>query len=195
MEIHTPQGHFCQVANILHRASTPSPHCASSQCKPCDIVACPSTSKLLGAPGSRLRPPSLSSWFCGSTKESDGSVVNHRKPRVQTLVVSRYPAQDHVHDFVLLFLTQFGLHWPRSATGSIELSLLVSPVLGGPTRLGPFAPALHLHQQKLNCNLYLQYSAKSKSTPRCQSLITPRSDHPPVLGRSGPQFPPSWQHT
>jgi hypothetical protein len=27
-----------------------------------------SASKLLGAPGSRLRPPSLRSWFCGSTK-------------------------------------------------------------------------------------------------------------------------------
>jgi hypothetical protein len=27
-----------------------------------------SASKLLGAPGSRLRPLSLRSWFCGSTK-------------------------------------------------------------------------------------------------------------------------------
>jgi hypothetical protein len=29
----------------------------------------------------------------------------------------------------------------------------------------------------------------SQSTPRCQSLITARSDHPPVLGRSDPQSP------
>jgi 4-hydroxy-3-methylbut-2-enyl diphosphate reductase IspH len=35
----------------------------------------------------------------------------------------------------------------------------------------------------------MQYSAKSQSTPRCQSLITAKSDHPSVLGRSGPQSP------
>jgi hypothetical protein len=74
-----------------------------------------------------------------------------------------------------------------STTGSIEPSLLVSPLLGGPARLRPFVPTLHLHQHKSSRNLHLQYSAKSQSTPRCQSLITPRSDHPPVLGRFGPQ--------
>jgi hypothetical protein len=31
-------------------------------------------------------------------------VVNHRKPHVQTSVMSRYPTLGHVHDFVLLFL-------------------------------------------------------------------------------------------
>jgi hypothetical protein len=36
--------------------------------------------------------------------------------------------------------------------------------------------------------LHLQYLAKSQSTPRCQSLITARSDHPPVLRRPGPQL-------
>jgi hypothetical protein len=55
-----------------------------------------------------------------------------------------------------------------------------------PHRLRPFVPALHLHQRKSSCNLHLQYSTKSQSTPHCQSLITPRSDHPPILGRSGP---------
>jgi hypothetical protein len=29
--------------------------------------------------------------------------------------------------------------------------------------------------------MHLQYLAKSQSTQRCQSLITPGSDHPPVL--------------
>jgi hypothetical protein len=77
--------------------------------------------------------------------------------------------------------------WSHSANWSIELSLLVSPLLGGPTRLRPFAPALHMHQRKSRHNLHLQYSTKSQSTPCCQSLITPRSDHPPVLGRSGSQ--------
>jgi hypothetical protein len=66
-----------------------------------------------------------------------------------------------------------------------RVSLLVSPFLGGPARHRPFAPTLHLHQRKSSRNLHLQYSAKSQSTPRCQSLITTRSDHPLVLGRSG----------
>jgi hypothetical protein len=45
----------------------------------------------------------------------------------------------------------------------------------------PFALFLHLHQHQSNHNLHLQYLAKSQSTPRCQSLITPGSDHPLVL--------------
>jgi hypothetical protein len=73
------------------------------------------------------------------------------------------------------------------ATSSLESGLLVSPLLRGPARHRPFAPTLHLHQHKSSRNLHLQYSSKSQSTPCCQSLITARSDHPPVLGRSGPQ--------
>jgi hypothetical protein len=68
--------------------------------------------------------------------------------------------------------------WP---TGSLESGLLVSPLLGGPARHRPFATTLHLHQRKSSHNLHLQYSAKSQSTPCCQSLIIARSDHPPVL--------------
>jgi hypothetical protein len=67
-----------------------------------------SASKLLDAPGSHLRPPSLQSWFCGSTKKPDGFLVNLRKPCVQTPVVSHYPASAHVHDFVLLFFPPCG---------------------------------------------------------------------------------------
>jgi hypothetical protein len=114
-------------------------------------------------------------------------VVNRRKPRVQTPDVSRYPAPAPIDDFVLLFLPPCGPHLTSLATGSLESGLLVSPLLGGPARHRPFAPTLHLHQHKSSRNLHLQYSAKSESTPRCQSLITARSDHPPVLGRSGPQ--------
>jgi hypothetical protein len=114
-------------------------------------------------------------------------VVNRRKPRVQTPIVSHYPTLAHVHDFILLFLPPCGTHLTPLATGSLKSGLLVSPLLGGPARHRPFAPALHLHQRKSSYNLHLQYSVKSQSTPRCQSLITARSDHPPVLGRSGPQ--------
>jgi hypothetical protein len=45
----------------------------------------------------------------------------------------------------------------------------------------PFALVLHLHQHQSSHNLHLQYLAKSQSTQCCQSLITPGSDHPPVL--------------
>jgi hypothetical protein len=114
--------------------------------------------------------------------------VNCRKPRVQTPVVSRYPAPTPIHDFVLLFLPPCGPHSTPLATGSLEPSLLISPLLEGPARHRPFAPALHLHQRKSSRNLHLHYSAKSQSTPRCQSLITARSDHPLVLGRSGPRL-------
>jgi hypothetical protein len=110
--------------------------------------------------------------------------------RVQTPVVSRYPAPAPVHDFILLFLPPCGPHLTPLATRSLESGLLVSPLLEGRTRQRPFTPTLHLHQRKSSRNLHLQYSAKSQSTPRCQSLITARSDHPPVLVRSGPQSPP-----
>jgi hypothetical protein len=112
--------------------------------------------------------------------------VNRRKPRVQTPVVSSCPEPAPVDDFILLFLPPCGSHLTPLTTGSLESGLLVSPLLGGPTRHRPFAPTLHLHQRKSSRNQHLQYSAKSQSTPRCQSLITARSNHPPVLGRSSP---------
>jgi hypothetical protein len=117
-------------------------------------------------------------------------VVNRRKPRVHTPVMSHYPTPTPVHDFVLLFLPPCGAHLTPLATGSLEPSLLVSPLLGGPARHRPFTFALHLHQRKSNHNWHLQYSAKSLSTPRCQSLITARSNQPPFLRRSSPQSPP-----
>jgi hypothetical protein len=113
-------------------------------------------------------------------------VVNRRKPRVETPVVSRYPALVPIHDFVSLFLPPCGPHLTPLSTRSLESSLLISPLLRGPARHRPFTPALHLHQRKSSRNLHLQYSAKSQSTPRCQSLIIARRDHPPVLVRSGP---------
>jgi hypothetical protein len=121
-------------------------------------------------------------------------VVNCHKPRVQTPVVSRYLAPASVQYFVLLFLPPCGPHLTPLVTGSLELSLLVSPLLGGLARHRPFTPAIHLHQRKSSRNQHLQYSAKSQSTPRCQSLITAKSNHPPVLGCSSPQSPPWWVH-
>jgi hypothetical protein len=50
-----------------------------------------------------------------------------------------------------------------------------------PHRRRPFALVLHLDQHQSSRNLHLQSLAKSQSTKCCQSLITPGSDHPPVL--------------
>jgi hypothetical protein len=123
-------------------------------------------------------PPVLVLWLNQVTRRF---LVNSRKSRVQTPVVSRYPATAPVDNFVLLFLPPCGPHLTPLATGSLESSLLVSPLRGGPARHRPFAPTIQLHQRKSSCNLHLQYSAKSQFTPRCQSLITTRSD-----GRQSP---------
>jgi hypothetical protein len=119
--------------------------------------------------------------------------VNHHEPRVQTSIMSRYLAPTPVDDFVLLFLPSCGPHMTPLATGSLDPSLLVSLPLRGPRRLRPFMPTLHLHQHESSRNLHLQYLAKSQSTPHCQSLITPGSDHPPVFGRSGPHRKHQWK--
>jgi hypothetical protein len=113
--------------------------------------------------------------------------VSHRKPCVQTSVVSHYPAPVPINDFILLFLPPCGPHLTPLATGSLESGLLFSPLLGGPERHKPFTPTLHLHQRKSSRNLHLEYLAKSESTPRCQSLITAKRDHPLVLRRFSPQ--------
>jgi hypothetical protein len=65
---YNPSGANRSCSTSLHRMVTPLPQTASSRRKPCDPATRPPASKLLGAPGSRLRPPSLRSWFCGSTK-------------------------------------------------------------------------------------------------------------------------------
>jgi hypothetical protein len=63
-----PSGANRSCSTPLHRTATPSPQIASSWRKPCDSATRPPASKLLNEPGSRLRLPSLRSWFCGSTK-------------------------------------------------------------------------------------------------------------------------------
>jgi hypothetical protein len=63
---YNPSGANRSCSTPLHRMATPLPQ--TSRHKPCDPATRPPASKLLGAPGSRLRPPSLRSWFCGSTK-------------------------------------------------------------------------------------------------------------------------------
>jgi hypothetical protein len=184
--IHTPEGHFGNSRrNIIKRM--PSDRTLLSLDASLAILTRVlrfEASRRARIPSPPAEPPVLVLWLNQVTR---WFLVNRRKPRVQTPVVSRYPTLAHVHDFILLFLPPCGLHLTPLATGSLKPSLLVSPLLGGPASPRPFAPDLHLHQRKSSCNLHLQYSAKSQSTPRCQSLITARSDHPPVLRHSGPQ--------
>jgi hypothetical protein len=88
--------------------------------------------------------------------------------------------KETVPDFVLLFLSPCGPHLFLFVhqVHRTEPTCLSTPRRSH--RLRPFTPALHLHQRKSRRNLHMQYSAKSQSTPCCQSLITPRSDHPPA---------------
>jgi hypothetical protein len=72
---------------------------------------------------------------------------------------------------------------PRDAYKDM-LDNVVSPitcVTNGAMFATPFALALHLHQHQSSRNLHLRYLAKNQSTPCCQSLITPGSDHSLVL--------------
>jgi hypothetical protein len=88
--------------------------------------------------------------------------------------------QETVHDFILLFMLPCGPHLTPLATGSLERSLIVFSTPGGLTATtfrACSSPAPHQSSR----NLHLQYLAKNKSTQCCQSLITPGSDHPPVL--------------
>jgi hypothetical protein len=90
--------------------------------------------------------------------------------------------RETVLDFILPFLPPCGPYLTPLGTGSLEPSLLVfSTCTWRPHRQRPFTLVLHLHQQESSRNLHLQYLAKNNSTQRCQSLITPGSDHPPVL--------------
>jgi hypothetical protein len=54
----------------------------------------------------------------------------------------------------------------------------------------PFTLVLHLHQHESSRNLHLQYLAKSQSTQRCQSLITPGRDHLPSLNHTWSSISP-----
>jgi hypothetical protein len=188
--IQTPQGHIGQVALLFiarpHLCCSPRPPDASSAIPP--RVTRQRSFSARPDPVSARRASDLG--FVVQSSNPAGFVLSCHKPRMQTSVVSLSPAPAPIDDFIFLFLPPCGPHLTPLATGFLEPSLLVSPLLEGPARHRPFMHALHLHQCKSSRNLHLQYSAKSQSTPRCQSLNTARSNHPPVLRRSGPQSPP-----
>jgi hypothetical protein len=124
-------------------------------------------------------------WFSGEPPETPRTRCSLR----QSPLMTRLPCspgstlvlrlnQETVHDFILLFMPPCGPHLTPLATGSLEPSLLVFSTPGGLT--GDDLSRLFFTYQS-SCNLHLQYLAKNQSTQHCQSLITPGSDHPPVL--------------
>jgi hypothetical protein len=132
------------------------------------------TSRPAQIPYPPTEPPVLVLWLNQVTRRFFGEPP--QTPRADS-VVSHYPTPAPVHNFILLFCHHVARTRPL-ATGSLKPSLLVSPLLRGPARHRPFVLALHLHQCKSSRNRHLQYSAKSQSTPSCESLITTRSNHP-----------------
>jgi hypothetical protein len=67
------------------------------------------------------------------------------------------------------------------ATGSLKPRLLVFSTLGGLTGNDLLRSFFTCDNTSQAATYILQYLAKSQSTQCCQSLITPGSDHPPVL--------------
>jgi hypothetical protein len=130
---------------------------------------------------------------------TNGFVVNHHKPSVQTAVVSRYSALAPVHDFVLLFLPPCGSHLipfghrvhrveptclstPRRTRKNKTFHVRSSPAA---TQIKPqHAPAI-LRQELVNTTLSITHHTKERPSngpgtlrsSLCQEGIQ-RSMHP-----------------
>jgi hypothetical protein len=176
----------CVAAHQLDRCSSPARPVPTGQTHQSDRS------------GAAASPSSvLLSWLCGSTQGTQWfSGEPPETPRTrcslrQSQLMTRLPRssgstlvlrlnQETIHDFILLFMPPCGPHLTPLATGpSNQATCLLHT--WRPHRRRPFALVLHLHQHQLSRNLHLQYLAKNQSTQCCQSLITPGSDHTPVL--------------
>jgi hypothetical protein len=187
--IHTPEGHFgnsrCSTIRRMLDDRT-SLSLDASLVIPTRVLRFEVSrrARLLSAPA---EPPVLVLWlnqvtrrFCGEPPQTPRA-DSGREPLPCT---GSYPR------LRLAFLATMRPTLDPVRPPSPSSRAYFSPLLGGPAQLRPFTLTLHLHLRKSNRNLHLPYSAKSQSTPRCQSLITPGSDHPLVLGCSGSQSPP-----
>jgi hypothetical protein len=88
--IHAPKGTLgILVVAPSDRCPTIASRLASMQALRSRRVS--STSKSLGASGSRLYPPRLRSWLCGSIKELDGFVVKCCKPHELSVASTPIP--------------------------------------------------------------------------------------------------------
>jgi hypothetical protein len=192
---------------VAHRTDALRPHLASLRRKHCDPVAFPPLRSLSARPDPISALQAFGLGFVAQPKNLNIFVQNLHKPcrfgaastpiplmtwpprRPGSTLVLRLN-QEIVPDFVLLFLPPCDPHLISFGHRVHRVQPTCLSTSWRPHKLRAFTPALHLHQHKSCWNLHLQYSAKSQSTPHCQSLITPRSDHPPIIGRSGPHSPP-----
>jgi hypothetical protein len=112
-------------------------------------------------------------WFCGESPQT---------PCVD------YPAPTPIHDFVLLFLPPCDPHLIPfdHRVHRAEPTCLSTP--RRPRKAKTFRSRSSPAPMQIKPQPAPVILGKSHSTPRCQSLITPGSDHPPVLGRSGPHL-------
>jgi hypothetical protein len=107
-------------------------------------------------------------------------MANRRKSRMQTPVVSCYPAPAPVHDLVLLFLPPWSPHLTPLATGSLKPSLLVSPLLGRPARYRRFAlaqstPAI-LDQESVRTTLSITHHRQERPSTGPRTLWSSADD-------------------
>jgi hypothetical protein len=150
-----PSGAIWSSSKYSHRAATSLPQSSSSRHKPYDPTVCPP----LRSFSMRLNPVSA------RRASGLGFVAQPSNPTVFCWITANPACRlwlwaATLHQLLSTSLSFFCCHhvartWSHSATGSIEPSLLVSPLLGGPTSLRPFALALHLHWCKSSHNLHM----------------------------------------
>jgi hypothetical protein len=149
-----------------------------------------SASKLPDTLGSRLRHVGPSDLVLRPKPRNRPLMVfwaNHQTPRARpglspSLLTRPPPCTDSiVHDFVLLISPPCGPHLVPPSTGSLEPSLLVSPSLGGPSRLKTFRARSSPATTR----------TRPQPTPRTESRVSPtpvvnhsslRSGHPSTTG-------------
>jgi hypothetical protein len=149
-----------------------------------------SASKLPNTHGSRLRRVGPSDLVLRPKPRNRPPMVlwaNNQTPRARpglppNLLTRPPPCTGSiVHDFVLLVSPPCGPHQVPPSTGPLELSLLVSPSPGGPSRLKTFRAVLHLQQHVLGRSLHLRTEPRVSPTPIVnQSSL--RSGHPSTTG-------------
>jgi hypothetical protein len=127
-------------------------------------------------------------WFSGEPRQTPRTWCSLRQsplmiwlPRSLGSTLVLWLNKETVLDFILSFLPPCGPHLTPRATGSLEPSLPVFFTPGGLTsnNLSRLFFTCTNTSQAATCTC--NYLAKDQCTQRCQSLITPGSNHPPVL--------------
>jgi hypothetical protein len=135
-----------------------------------------SASKLPDKPGSRLCRVGPSDLVLRSKPRNRPLMVlwaNRQTPRARpglppSLLTRPLPCTGStVHDFVLLVSPPCGLHLVPPSPGSLEPSLLVSPSLGGPSKLKTFHARSSPARTRTRPQPTPVHRTKSQSNTRC----------------------------